>query len=197
MGKSNEKRLSKAAHGAAPHARWALVVVGLITTWGVLRAQRPFNLPRPFQEYPGYEYNNFPVPDDYLDKHEWTRARLKYTPFINVHGISGRLQSLDGRLSALGPAFAGRRPAADADRHKISGAAGRSGRRGRCLQLAVYVRGGSGLLEPVRRRGEAVAGVSAARRILHVRRFPRHGGVGKLHGGHEKSVSRSSGGGFG
>jgi hypothetical protein len=86
MGKSNEKRLSKAAQGAAPHARWALVVVGLVTTWGVLRAQRPFNLPRPFQEYPGYEYNNFPVPDDYLDKHEWTRARLKYTPFINVHG---------------------------------------------------------------------------------------------------------------
>jgi hypothetical protein len=66
------------------HARWILVLLGLVTTWGVLRAQ--FTLPRPFQEYPGYEYNNFPVPDDYMDKHEWTRARLRYTPFINVHG---------------------------------------------------------------------------------------------------------------
>jgi Domain of unknown function (DUF4159) len=44
-------------------------------------------LPRPFQEYPGYEYNNFPIPEDYMDKHEWTRARLRYTPFINVHGV--------------------------------------------------------------------------------------------------------------
>jgi hypothetical protein len=61
------------------------VVLALVTTWGVLRAQ--FQLPRPFQEYPGYEYNNFPVPEDYLDKHEWTRARLRYTPFINVHGV--------------------------------------------------------------------------------------------------------------
>ncbi len=64
-----------------------LALLGLMTTWGVLRAQKPFNLPRPFQEYPGYEYNSFPVPEDYLDKHEWTRARLRYTPFINVHGF--------------------------------------------------------------------------------------------------------------
>jgi hypothetical protein len=61
------------------------VVFALVTTWGVLRAQ--FQLPRPFQEYPGYEYNNFPIPEDYMDKHEWTRARLRYTPFINVHGV--------------------------------------------------------------------------------------------------------------
>jgi hypothetical protein len=61
------------------------VVLALVTTWGVLRAQ--FQLPRPFQEYPGYEYNNFPIPEDYMDKHEWTRARLRYTPFINVHGV--------------------------------------------------------------------------------------------------------------
>ncbi len=67
----------------APHA--LVVLIALMATWGVLRAQ--FQLPRPFQEYPGYEYNNFPVPSDYMDKHEWTRARLRYTPFINVHGV--------------------------------------------------------------------------------------------------------------
>ncbi len=59
--------------------------LALATTLGVLRAQ--FQLPRPFREYPGYEYNNFPVPSDYADTHDWTRARLKYHSFINVHGI--------------------------------------------------------------------------------------------------------------
>ena len=63
----------------------ALLLVVLVTTWGLLRAQ--LQLPRPFREYPGYEYNNFPVPDDYMDKHEWTRARLHYSSFINVHGV--------------------------------------------------------------------------------------------------------------
>ena len=65
-----------------------LLLVAMVTTWGVLRAQRQqIVLPREFREYPGYEYNNFPVPSDYLDKHEWTRARLKYHSFMNVHGV--------------------------------------------------------------------------------------------------------------
>src|ERR1035441_2863925 len=33
---------------------------------------------RPFREYPAWEYNNFPVPDDYLVPGEWTFARLMY-----------------------------------------------------------------------------------------------------------------------
>jgi hypothetical protein len=64
---------------------WMVASLALATTLGVLRAQ--FQLPRPFREYPGYEYNNFPVPSDYADTHDWTRARLKYHSFINVHGI--------------------------------------------------------------------------------------------------------------
>src|ERR1039457_1013111 len=48
-----------------------LFVFGL-GTWGVLRAQRPF------REYPGLEYENFPLPPDYQEKTEWTRARLRY-----------------------------------------------------------------------------------------------------------------------
>ena len=31
-----------------------------LAAWGMLRA-------RPFQEYPGYEYNNFPIPEDYME----------------------------------------------------------------------------------------------------------------------------------
>jgi len=75
--------------GARNIRRGVLLGLALITTWGVLRAQKePFKLPRPFREYPGYEYNNFPVPADYMDTHDWTRARLRYTSFLNVHGYS-------------------------------------------------------------------------------------------------------------
>lgn len=62
-----------------------LMLAALVTVWGAQQAIVP---PREFKEYPGYEYNNFPVPDDYLDKHEWTRARLRYPSFLNVHGYT-------------------------------------------------------------------------------------------------------------
>ncbi len=35
---------------------------------------------RPFREYPGREYENFPLPPDYMDKSEWVFARLMYPP---------------------------------------------------------------------------------------------------------------------
>jgi hypothetical protein len=35
---------------------------------------------RPFREYPGREYENFPLPPDYRDKAEWAFARLMYPP---------------------------------------------------------------------------------------------------------------------
>jgi hypothetical protein len=46
----------------------ALVVGGAVA----LQAQKPF------KEYPGIEYENFPLPNDWNQKTEWTRARLKY-----------------------------------------------------------------------------------------------------------------------
>src|SRR6202167_3697914 len=33
---------------------------------------------RPFREYPGVEYNDFPLPQDYREKTEWAFARLMY-----------------------------------------------------------------------------------------------------------------------
>ena len=33
---------------------------------------------RPFREYPGIEYNTFPLPPDYREKTEWAFARLMY-----------------------------------------------------------------------------------------------------------------------
>ncbi len=33
---------------------------------------------KPFREYPAWEYNNFPLPKDYMVPGEWTFARLMY-----------------------------------------------------------------------------------------------------------------------
>jgi hypothetical protein len=45
---------------------------------GALFAQRPF------REYPGNEYNSFPLPPDYTEKTEWVFARLMYPPFSGM-----------------------------------------------------------------------------------------------------------------
>ena len=37
---------------------------------------------RPFKEYPGIEYDNFPKPADWQGKAEWTRARLRYPDIV-------------------------------------------------------------------------------------------------------------------
>jgi hypothetical protein len=41
---------------------------------------------RPFKEYPGLEYNNFPLPPDYQEKTEWAFARLMYPPVGRYYG---------------------------------------------------------------------------------------------------------------
>src|ERR1700674_3234548 len=46
-------------------------MLAVLGAWSVLRAQRPF------KEYPGVEYNDFPVPPDWNHPSEWTRARLR------------------------------------------------------------------------------------------------------------------------
>ncbi len=43
---------------------------------------------RPFREYPGREYNNFPIPPDYNNPAEWAFARLMYP--------SGRYSDIPG-----------------------------------------------------------------------------------------------------
>jgi hypothetical protein len=67
-----------------------LVALGLLSLWGVLRAQRPF------REYPAIEYVDFPLPPDWNDqKHEWVRARLRYPdiygyPDHSIFTLGGR-----------------------------------------------------------------------------------------------------------
>jgi hypothetical protein len=52
-----------------------LLIVCLIT---LLTAAYAFQ--KPFREYPGWEYENFPLPPDWKQPAEWTFARLMYPP---------------------------------------------------------------------------------------------------------------------
>ncbi len=45
---------------------------------------------RPFREYPGNEYENFPIPPDWQQKTEWAFARLMYPPAYGRRGGFGR-----------------------------------------------------------------------------------------------------------
>jgi hypothetical protein len=49
-----------------------LVVAAALGVFGVLHAQRPF------KQYQAAEYEDFPLPPDWNQKTEWTRARLHY-----------------------------------------------------------------------------------------------------------------------
>jgi len=56
---------------------WLLLFA--ITGWGILRAQKPF------KQYGAVEYEDFPLPPDWNQPAEWTRARLRYRPVYAVH----------------------------------------------------------------------------------------------------------------
>jgi hypothetical protein len=52
-----------------------------IGSWGVLRAQKPF------REYRGQEYEDFPLPPDWKQPAEFTVARLRYPSVFGLHGM--------------------------------------------------------------------------------------------------------------
>ena len=43
---------------------------------------------KPFKQYPGLEYDDFPLPPDYQEKTEWVFARLMY-PALETYGFRG------------------------------------------------------------------------------------------------------------
>jgi hypothetical protein len=53
----------------------ALILFGGATLVGVV-----WGFQRPFREYPGVEYANFPLPPDWNQRTEWVFARLMYPP---------------------------------------------------------------------------------------------------------------------
>jgi len=66
---------------------------------GLLLLSGVYALQQPFREYPGVEYDNFPLPPDYQEKTEWAFARLMYPPFSGGRGYGYRY-SRDWTLGA-------------------------------------------------------------------------------------------------
>jgi hypothetical protein len=62
------------------HGRRWLILAGLLPV-GLL-----WSFQRPFREYPGREYEQFPLPPDYQEKTEWAFARLMYPPSYGGRG---------------------------------------------------------------------------------------------------------------
>jgi uncharacterized protein DUF4159 len=59
-----------------------MILVGLLVFLGALCAFQ-----RPFREYPGIEYNDFPLPADWQRNAEFTFARLMYPPYSGRGGF--------------------------------------------------------------------------------------------------------------
>jgi hypothetical protein len=60
--------------------QWRWVAAGTLAFLTVLSAQRPF------RQYPGNEYYEFPLPPDWQEKGEWAFARLMYPPAFYGRG---------------------------------------------------------------------------------------------------------------
>jgi uncharacterized protein DUF4159 len=56
------------------------------TFTGLLFLSAIYAVHLPFREYPGVEYENFPLPPDYQEKTEWAFARLMYPPCSRMYG---------------------------------------------------------------------------------------------------------------
>jgi hypothetical protein len=54
---------------------WWWAVAGAVVSFTALSAFQ-----RPFRQFPGNEYDDFPVPSDFQEKSEWVFARLMYPP---------------------------------------------------------------------------------------------------------------------
>jgi Domain of unknown function (DUF4159) len=70
---------------------WRRLAIGTVVFLTALFAQRPFH------EYPGTEYNDFPLPVDWQKPAEWVFARLMYPPASFGYGRYGRFRGGDWR----------------------------------------------------------------------------------------------------
>ncbi|HKD04753.1 MAG TPA: DUF4159 domain-containing protein [Bryobacteraceae bacterium] len=67
--------------------RTPLIAIGAVTVLlGTALAWE--SQPKPFREYPGREYEDFPLPPDYAEKTEWVFARLMYPQYAGT--LNGR-----------------------------------------------------------------------------------------------------------
>ena len=61
--------------------RAGAIIFGTLALFSALYAFQ-----RPFREYPGVEYEKYPLPRDFQDKGEWTFGRLMYPPVGRIYG---------------------------------------------------------------------------------------------------------------
>jgi hypothetical protein len=61
------------------------MISGVLTLAATVCAFQQVHL-HTWREYPGTEYNDFPIPPDYQEKTEWVFARLMYPNMLGVHG---------------------------------------------------------------------------------------------------------------
>jgi hypothetical protein len=144
---------------------------------GILLFSVAYAFQRPWREYPAFEYEAFPIPPDYQEKTEWLFARLMYPP---VYGNRfGDWREGHSHWTMDYPR---------SDRH-FSAALRRLTRiHVRSVEQPVNLDDGDEVFyypflywrrgratEPHRmRRPPSCANICAARRLLHVRRLPRH-----------------------
>ena len=65
-------------------ALFCLVALGSAVAWQ-----------KPFKQFPGIEYEDFPLPPDYQEKTEWVFARLMY-PAVETYGFRGNANWKEG-----------------------------------------------------------------------------------------------------
>ena len=140
---------------------------------------------KPFVEYPGTEYVNFPLPPDWQEKTEFTRARLMYP---SARGGWRRFSSwtIDYPRS---------------DRHLLAGIRRLTRLHTRSVEQVVSLDDPDdiynwpflyavevGHWDLTEAQCKKLRDYLHARRIPDDRRFPRHPGMGRLHGQHEPRV---------
>ncbi|MGA2113429.1 MAG: DUF4159 domain-containing protein [Bryobacteraceae bacterium] len=59
---------------------------GAVAAAGLTFLSALYAFQKPFREYPGVEYEKFPLPPDYQEKTEWVFARLMYPPVGTYYG---------------------------------------------------------------------------------------------------------------
>ena len=151
---------------------------------------------RPFREFPGIEYRvgDIHFPPDYQEKTEWTFARLMYPHAPGGRGF-GRFGGY-GRTGGLDWTQGNTIWTMDyprSDRHFVQAVRRLTRIHARSVEQPVNLDEGDvynwpwlyavevGHWESHRRAGASHARIPAARRLLHVRRFPRRQRVGSLH----------------
>ena len=140
-----------------------------------------YALQRPWREYPGVEYENFPIPPDYQEKTEWVFARLMYPAIPGSWGFRGNPDWQHGRTN-----WTIDYPRSDRHIWRCRCAGSRASTRARSSSPSISTTATTSINYPwlygvevghwelTDAQAAKLRDYPAARRLLHVRRFPRH-----------------------